>query len=425
MIKKLKHPFIHKIKNINLNFPIKYKLSNNIELFCFFTGQYTITRIDFTFSHNHFLDKNFINYLTFNDLILSGTNKYNSFTLHELLNYYGTTYDVYSCVEYINITIYVMNKFIGNILPVIKSILLESIFSHNEIETYKTNTIQNLIYNSKNNEVLANNAFKKIIFGKNTLYGYVPDINDIINIHPQNIRFIYKRTFNTQNCKIILSSHKNNYNILYMLKNCFDFVWPNNTYYNFSKKFQKIQPEPTGSYKIHTIKKTQSIIYIGKVLDITKNDSDYIILKFINTILGGYYNSRLMNILREEKGYTYNVSSHLYPYSQRSIFIIYTCINNNYLKTTLDIIDTEIKKICEYKVNLQELNMVKQYMLGEFINSFDNIFSISDKFKNFLNIKSYINYYQNYIDNVQSVNSIQIQYIAKKYLNNDFHKVII
>lgn len=57
---------------------------------------------------------------------------------------------------------------------------------------------------------------------------------------------------------------------------------------------------------------------------VLRSDADYIPLRILVTALGGYFGSRLMTNIREDKGYTYGISASLLGYRNNS-FISISC----------------------------------------------------------------------------------------------------
>lgn len=160
----------------------------------------------------------------------------------------------------------------------------------------------------------------------------------------------------------------------------------------------------------------QNAILIGTPL-FNRKHPDYFPLMVANTLLGGYFGSRLMSNIREDKGYTYGIGSALATYKHHGYFIISTEVGSDVCADALKEIYIEIEKLCNRKVPEKELNVVKSYMLGDLLRDMDGPFALADRFKNM-----YINnlpdtYYPNFAEAIKNVNPDEILRVSQRYLS--------
>ena len=148
----------------------------------------------------------------------------------------------------------------------------------------------------------------------------------------------------------------------------------------------------------------------------TRKHPDYFPMLLLNEILGGYFGSRLMKNIREEKGLTYGISSNLALFSQAGYFVIGTDVKREFTQQTIDEIHKEIKILQTELVDESELETVKNYMVGSFAGSLNTPFDIADRYKVIFSEKLPLDFYQNYIPNIQQISAIQLLEIANKYL---------
>jgi predicted Zn-dependent peptidase len=163
---------------------------------------------------------------------------------------------------------------------------------------------------------------------------------------------------------------------------------------------------------------SQSAIRLGKVT-INRDHPDYHNLNIVNTILGGYFGSRLMKNIREDKGYTYGINSVLVSLKNAGYFVILSEVGSNVAKEALSDINIEIKKLREEIISQEELDLVKNYMLGDILRSFDGAFEIASSFKQIIELGLDLSYYQKEIDAIRSIRPQDVKDIANKYLHED------
>jgi predicted Zn-dependent peptidase len=162
----------------------------------------------------------------------------------------------------------------------------------------------------------------------------------------------------------------------------------------------------------------QSSIVMGKMFP--KIDSeDYIPLKVLTCILGGYFNSRLMSNIREEKGYTYGIDAIVVPIKNASVFMILTDVKADKDEETIANIYYEIEKLCKEEIGEEELNTVKHYLTGEALRNMDGVMDISEYYSNIINNSLPNNYNSYFIDIMNKVDSKKIKELANRYLTKD------
>ncbi len=149
-------------------------------------------------------------------------------------------------------------------------------------------------------------------------------------------------------------------------------------------------------------------------------------MQVLNTILGGYFGSRLMANIREDKGYTYGIGSALVSMKNAGYFFIASEVGSDVCASALSEIHKEIEILKAESVSEQELDLVRNYMLGSMLGGLENAMSHADKFKNIYFSGLGYDYYQNYIQTVRSISAKELQALANKYLDWDgMEKVVV
>ena len=174
---------------------------------------------------------------------------------------------------------------------------------------------------------------------------------------------------------------------------------------------------------IEVLDAIQSAVRIGS-LTIRQNHPDYIKLSVLVTLLGGYFGSRLMSNIREDKGYTYGIGSGLISYPYESLFVVATQCDAKYVNPLIQEVYKEIDNLCENLVSQRELDMVKSYMLGELTRRYEGL-GLSDAFI-FAEVSGFEDdFMQKQVDSIRSTTMQDIQDMAKKYLQPESLKVVV
>jgi len=162
----------------------------------------------------------------------------------------------------------------------------------------------------------------------------------------------------------------------------------------------------------------QSAVRLGKIL-FNRTHKDYPKLQIVNTILGGYFGSRLMKNIREDKGYTYGIGSALISQKETGYFTIVSEVNSEFSKATLNEIYKEIEILQTELVPKEELEVVKSYMLGRLLRSVDGPFALSETFLSIWLYNLDWDYYRNYINTIKNISSEDIKDLANLYLDKN------
>lgn len=155
---------------------------------------------------------------------------------------------------------------------------------------------------------------------------------------------------------------------------------------------------------------------MGKKLP-SKKDPDFFKISLVNLILGGYFGSRLMKNIREEKGLTYGIHSSITPFKTYSIFKISSECNNKLTEQVKTEIISEMNILRTELVEIEELTVAKNYLLGAISRNFDGAFNISDRFKTFLEIDNDYDYYTKYFKAITDISAEDIRKCANNYFD--------
>ena len=116
----------------------------------------------------------------------------------------------------------------------------------------------------------------------------------------------------------------------------------------------------------------QSVAVFGHT-GILRDDPDYITAYVINYILGGGgFSSRLTEEVREKRGLSYSVYSYLFPMDRAGIYLGGVATANPSMKTSLEVIRAEWRRMAEEGISEAELAKAKRYLTGAYALRFDS-----------------------------------------------------
>jgi zinc protease len=123
----------------------------------------------------------------------------------------------------------------------------------------------------------------------------------------------------------------------------------------------------------------QSVAQFGH-RGIPRKDNDFIPAYVLNYIIGGGgFSSRLMEEVREKRGLAYSVSSNLYPYQHGAVFVGSVATKNEAVGQSLEVIESELKRLAEQGPTAEELENAKSYLTGAYALRFESSSSIANQ----------------------------------------------
>jgi len=406
-------PPIKEITQISLDQPLTYVLDNGIKIYLINTGQHEACKIEFHFAtgrtdeHKRLVAKSTLR------LIKDGTRQYNSSQLAEKIDFYGAALNLNAQLDASSIVLTALNKHLENLIPILAEIIWDPIFPQSELEVYKKNNQERLKLELIKNDVIAYRKFTELIFGENHPYGYnsFPETYD--QIFREDILKHHLERFGTSNCTIFISGKIADSEIKLINKYFGQnkkIVKPQSLIYNGEINFS---PQKLNIITEDTV---QTSIKLG-IKCFNRSHSDYYGMFVLNTIIGGYFGSRLMLNIREDKGYTYNIYSSLDTMKYDGYFYISTDTSHDLVEKTKAEIYKEIKKLQEKPIDAEEQSMVKNYLLGNFLTMIDGPYNTIDVVKTFISEDLEISHFNQLIEYIKTFNVADIQALANKYLN--------
>jgi predicted Zn-dependent peptidase len=157
-----------------------------------------------------------------------------------------------------------------------------------------------------------------------------------------------------------------------------------------------------------------------------RHHPDFLKAQVLNTLLGGFFGSKLMSNIREEKGYTYGIQSYLHNHIQQSAWAISTEAGKDVCEATISEVYKEMKDLREELVDEEELLLVRNYMMGGLLGDLDGPFQVISRWKNIILNGLDENYFYNSIDTIKTISAEELQQLAQKYLQpEEFYELVV
>ncbi len=391
------------------------KLGNGIPLFKIDAGTQDLVKIEFIFPGAGATSQPgpLVSVGT-NDMLDEGTGRFSSSELAERIDYFGAFLQMESTLDFSSACLFCLNKHLRDTLPLLEEMIKSASFPSHEFDTYLQNKKQKFLTDEAKVSTIARKKFTQLLFGDVHPYGHYLSQGDFETLDRQQLLHFHQRAYRADSCHVVVSGKMDPQLDLLIDTHFGDKTWSSmNT--PSAKQPALIQSTLVKKHFVEKKDAVQSAIRIGRLL-FNKMDPDFMGMQVLNTIFGGYFGSRLMSNIREDKGYTYGIGSGIVSLKQAGYFFISTEVGVSVCKDALTEIYFEMARLRNELIPEEELILVKNYLLGTFLRSADGPFSLADKFKNIYDYGLDYTYYQRYVQVVKNITSIDLQALANKYL---------
>lgn len=415
-------PEIQALKNFSVLPPVRTVLPNGVPLAVINAGEQEVVRIDLLFAGGSWHQSQKLQALFANRMLREGTTKYTAATIAEKLDYYGSWLELSSSSEYAYITLYSLNKYVGETLEIVESMVKEPLFPEKELQTVLDTNIQQYLVNSSKVDFLAHRRLLQSLYGDEHPCGRISVEADYRAITSEVVRDFYEQHYHSGNCSIFLSG-KATEDIITLVKNAFGTPFG---------KYQQKNPKP--AFPIVSLPQKrifveredalQSSVKLG-CTTLTRQHPDYLKVRVLMTLFGGYFGSRLMSNIREEKGYTYGISAGIMFYPDSGVLLVSTETDNEYVEPLIREVYHEIDRLHQELVPIEELTVVRNYMLGEMCRGYESPFSLADAWIFIYTSGLDDAYFSRSLQALSEVTPQEIQDLAQRYLCKETLKEVI
>jgi len=402
----------------------KFTLDNGVPVYAINAGAEEVMSVEIIFfAGNSFEEKNVVAAAT-NFLLKNGTSKKKAFQINEHFEYYGSFLNRACYNETSTLTLHCLNKHIGELLPVVEELITDSIFPEEELAIFKQNQKQRLSVSLKKSEFVASRLIDSYLYGEKHPYGKYTSHAEYDALNREELISFYNKYYKNGSC-VIFTAGKLPPGLFELLNKHFGKLPFGN---NFQKPLHQISStkKPGEKFRITNDENgVQGSIRIAREFP-NRHHPDFLKVMVLNNIFGGYFGSRLMANIREDKGYTYGIHSFLQDHIQQSGWLVSTEAGKDVCDAAIREVYKEMKKLQDEPVGEDEMQLVRNYMMGSILGDLDGPFHIIARWKNYVLNDLNGDYFYNAINTIRTVSPEELQQLAKKYLNPDeFYELVV
>lgn len=399
----------------------KYVLKNGVEVYAVDAGAEDVMMVEWVFyAGNSFEDKNIVAAAT-NFMLKNGTTKKSAFQVNEHFEYYGSYLNRGSYHETANISLHCLTRHIGELLPVVREMITDSVFPEEELSIFKQNMKQRLSVNLLKCDFVGSRLIDAVLYGEDHPYGRYSSFEDYEALNRQQLVDFYDSHY--RNGKFVMFvAGKLPGNLESLLNQQFGdlpnqpVTVPQIVATPAAEKKYRIPNDPNG---------VQGAIRIARPFP-NRHHPDFQKVQVLNSVFGGFFGSRLMSNIREDKGYTYGIHSYLQNQVQQTAWMVSTEAGRDVCEATIKEVYLEMKDLREELVDEEELLLVRNYMMGNLLGDLDGPFQIIGRWKNIILNGLDENYFYESINTIKNITAEELRNLAQKYLREEeFYEMVV
>lgn len=401
------------------------KLLNGVEVYSLNMGTEDTMMISWVFYSGNCFEKKKMVAAATNNLIKNGTSRLTAYQVTDHFEFYGSYLNRHCYNETSEVVLHCLTKHVDQQIPVVSEIIYDSVFPEKELEIYKQNSNQRLKVNLQKCEYVASRLIDAHLFGEDHPYGKYSTLADYDALTREDLVEFHDSYYRNGHCVIFVAGKLPD-NIINLLEQGFGRLplkshraISKNILYDFNPAEQKKQlliNDPQG---------VQAAIRIARHFP-NRHHPDFQKVMVLNNIYGGFFGSRLMTNIREDKGYTYGIYSYLMNHIHQCGWIISTEAGRDVSVSAVNEVYAEMKELRDTLIDEEELKMTRNFMIGTILGELDGPFQVLGRWKNLVLNNLDENYFYSAIRTIKTISAEELQELSKKYLVPDeFYELVV
>ncbi|SHI37511.1 M16 family metallopeptidase [Pseudozobellia thermophila] len=317
-----------------------------------------------------------------------------------------------------------LSQYFPRILELMADAAINPNFTHEEFEKEKQKLLTGLKADEKNVPAISRRVSMALAYTKNHPYGEFMTEESVNKVSLTDIIQFYETYFVPANAYLVVVGDVEFEQVKALVEEHF-ISWTKAAPLSFTFS----RPSDALYTQINFVdmpNAVQSEIMVENLVDLKKNDPDYLAAVMANEILGGGGEGRLFLNLREDKGYTYGSYSGMgYDKHAPSRFIATASVRNAVTDSAVVEILKEIDRIRTAPVTPSELENTKAKYTGRFVMALENPTTIANYALNIETENLPKDFYQTYLEKLNAITIEEVQKAAQKYLKPENLRIVV
>lgn len=396
-------------------------LDNGTKVYMIDAGAEEVLQLEWVYPAGNSYETQNLVAATVNFLLRNGTSTKTALQINEAVDYYGAYLNRSCFNEQALMTLHCMSKHVDALLPVVRELVTDSVLPEDELQLYRQNMKQRLEVNLRKADFIAGRLIDTYLFGSDHPYGKFSSAEAFDALERSALLSFYE-THYRQAQPILFVAGKIPKDLLAQLNRYFGDLpgsplsCPVHPVVPATQKKYRIDNDPSG---------VQGAIRMARPFP-NRHHPDFIPTQLLNAVFGGFFGSRLMSNIREDKGYTYGIHSYLLNLQQASAWMISTEAGKEVTEATLIEVYREMERLRNEPIDEEELLLVRNYMMGGLLGDLDGPFQLMGRWKNLILHGLDEHYFYATIETIKTASATDLQALANRYLQpDDFYELVV
>jgi zinc protease len=408
-------PEVHSVDKIDFIEPVHQLLPGGTSFFTLYGGTQEVVKLDFSFRAGSWYESGKLESMMAAGMISEGTSGKTAREIADRIDFYGAQFSSVPYYDNNYISLLSLKKHLPNLLPLLAEIIQDASFPEHEFEIARQKRKQRALVDAEKVGLVAQRNFLRTVMGETHPYSPVssPEAYDKVTI--EGAKNHYHKYYYSANTTLFASGDVDD-GVTKLIEQNLGNEW------GTPSPIIENQPLAHGTSEkrifIEREKANQNAITIGKIVP-TQHHPDSAGLKLLTTIFGGYFGSRLMSNLREEKGLTYGIHASVVSFVRDAIFMIHAEVTAEKTEEAIREIFNEMQRLCDDLVPESELEPLRSFLLGRMLEDFDGPFARAQSFSSLYEAELEVGYFDHIIHTIKTTTPEQIRELARKYFVAD------
>lgn len=414
-------PPVSPLTDLHFDFPQATRLSNGIKMWVVGNGEDDINRVGIYVAGGTCEEQLPMQATLTAQALTGGNSDMTAEQIAEALDYHGAKVGTQVHDHYTLIGLSSLNDNLAQVLPVLMKCLESPTFPASEVATWRRQLSSNCAMALQRVSFLAAREMKRLYYGDHHPLAAQVTPQQIDALTTEHVAAFHARHYHPAGCVVILSGHIGDREI-HTVDDTLGRWSP--TGVAIPPRQHEIKPSPVMMQVVDKPGAVQSAIAIT-LRAIPRRHPHYHLLRLLVMALGGYFGSRLMTTIREDKGYTYGIGASLLGRADDAFIGISTECDTRYTRAVIDEIKNEMRRLREEPIPPDELLTVKQHVLSDLAKTLDTPFSVASHVAGTFLHGTYPEYYNEQVAAIAAATPPMLQEMARRYLREQLMRIVV
>lgn len=378
-----------------------------------FNSATDLVKIDFLYEAGSIYQPQLLCAAAANKLMTVATENMNASELSEFMDFRGVILEPNNTLTQSSLTVYMLRRYADEVLPVVAEILQRPAFADDDFRLWQKNRRQELATSMQRTPDMARRQFYQSLFGPKHPLGWHAEVEDVDRLQLETLKGYFVERYSGGPSDIVAAGHVDDALCEMIGRHFVNMSCPE------ARGVEVTKAAKGGRSSLKMDNSVQTSLRIGRLLPLRWDSAEYARLMLLVTAFGGYFGSRLMMNLREDKGYTYGIYARTQIYRGAIVFYITADVAAGTADAAVGEVMKELDRLSNEPLEDEELQLVKTVLVGDFLRSVDGVFEISSRYCDMLGTSIDERFTDNLRTAINETTAVQLQELAQRLLSGE------